>query len=96
MSSQNHRRKMARVRFGRRIRALRQSKGISVEELAGRVGYEEPASLRNVELGNKSPSRDVVIELCWEFYDLISREERNLWLSLFEYEPMGPKRSKWK
>ena len=45
--------------LGKRIRHFRQKAGLTQKELAERVGISEPA-LRNYELDNRYPSRDVL------------------------------------
>ena len=50
--------------IGARIRALREAKGYTVNRLANLAGVSQ-SYLRDVELGNKNPTVNIVADLCW-------------------------------
>ena len=50
--------------IGKRIGFFRTQKGYSVNKLANRAGISQ-SYLRDVELGNKNPTIEVISEICW-------------------------------
>lgn len=54
---------MDNIAFGKRLREVRNSKNISTEELAEQVGLT-PQSINRIEVGIRSTSLSVFIEIC--------------------------------
>lgn len=48
-------------RFGEKLIRLRRSRGWSLSDLAGRLGYSSRSYLSEVESGKKQPSLDLVL-----------------------------------
>jgi len=63
--------------FGETIRELRESKSISLREVAARIGVD-PSFLSRVENGTKRPTREQVVALA-----SVLNEERNKLLILY-------------
>ena len=67
-------------RFGEKLRALRESHGLSYSQLAAQLGYHR-GYLSNVELGNRIPSVEFVLQIAEHFdvsLDDLMRDEREL------------------
>ena len=52
------------INVGNRIKYFRNLKGFSINKLAYNAGVSQ-SYLRDVELGNKRPTVDIVAHLCW-------------------------------
>lgn len=64
------------IAVGNRIKYFRNLKGFSINKLANKAGVSQ-SYLRDIELGNKRPTVEIVAELCWaleitlkDFFDI--------------------------
>ena len=64
------------IDVGSRIQYFRNLKGFSINKLANLAGISQ-SYLRDVELGNKHPTVDIIAQLCWalevslkDFFDI--------------------------
>src|SRR5574337_289928 len=68
------------IRIGRRLRALREEKGVSAEELARRSGMHRP-NVTRVESGRHVPSGDTLIRLAHALEVSLEALVSDLWRS---------------
>jgi transcriptional regulator with XRE-family HTH domain len=76
--------------FGRLIAGLRESKGLTQDDLASRVPahYADGSTYRRVELGSRKPSRDAAIAILRHGLEINSAAEINRPLTLLAYAPL--------
>lgn len=55
------RRRTPLKRFGEKLRAIRHSRGMTLKDLAGRLGYESHGHLSRIENGKEKPTVDLVL-----------------------------------
>ena len=68
-------------RFGEKLRALRLSKGLTLQELAKRLGYTSHSHFSELESGKKGPSVDFVLKVAGLFdvsTDVLLRDDVDL------------------
>lgn len=51
--------------FGKRLRALRIERDISVDELAAAIGHNAPAAVLRIELGHRQPKLETIFRLSY-------------------------------
>ncbi|HLA64234.1 MAG TPA: helix-turn-helix transcriptional regulator [Rhodothermales bacterium] len=54
-------------RFGEKLRALRNRGGLTLADLASRLGYHTHSYLSEVESGKKAPTTELVVKVAREF-----------------------------
>lgn len=68
-------------RFGEKLRALRDKRGVSLRELAGELGFSSHAHLGRIEKGEKTPSAELTLKIADYFgvsIDDLMRDKREL------------------
>jgi transcriptional regulator with XRE-family HTH domain len=68
-------------RFGEKLRALRQQRGMSLRELADALGYDAHVYLNLVETGKKGPSLTLVMRTAAFFHvtmDQLARDDLDI------------------
>lgn len=69
------------LRFGEKLRTLRQQNQLTLKELAEKLGFASYTYLNAIELGNKKPSVDLVLTLARLFdvpTDILMKDELEL------------------
>ena len=56
------------LRFGEKLRALRTAHGMTLQELAGELGYTNHTYINLVEVGKKKPSLEFAIRVARHFH----------------------------
>ena len=56
-------------RFGKKLRILRQKNDVSLRELANQLGFSSHAHLGRIEIGEKKPSAELVLQIA-RFFDV--------------------------
>jgi transcriptional regulator with XRE-family HTH domain len=76
--------------FGQLIARMRESKGLTQDDLAGRVPafYADGSTYRRVELASRKPSRDAAIGILRHGLEINSTAEINRALTLLAYAPL--------
>ncbi len=76
--------------FGRLISQIRKAKGLTQEQVVGRVSdhYGEVRSYRRIEAGTRSPARDTAIAILSDGLDVDSQDRISQALSLLSYAPL--------
>jgi len=68
-------------RFGEKLRALRQRRGMSLRDLATALDFRSHAHLARIEMGEKTPSAELIVRLA-DFFDVsldqLMRDDREL------------------
>jgi len=65
-------------RFGEKLQALRQERGLTIRELAKELGYSAHGHLTSVETGKREPSLDIIRRVARYFgvsYDWLLAED---------------------
>lgn len=68
-------------RFGEKLRALRQSRGMTLLDLAGRLGYRSHGHLSRIETGQETPTADLVLKVSRSFgvtCDALMKDEQEI------------------
>ena len=68
-------------RFGEKLRALRQSRGMTLKDLAGRLGYQSHGHLSRIETGQEVPTALLVLKVSRTFgvsCDALMKDELEL------------------
>lgn len=55
--------------FGKKLRNLREQKGITQEDLARHLGLKRQGHVSNLEMGRKAPSLDLVVQIA-DFFEV--------------------------
>ncbi len=58
---------MSIVRFGEKLKVLRQKQGLTLQSLAEILGYRSHGYISELELGKKQPTVDLVVALARNF-----------------------------
>lgn len=54
-------------RFGEKVRALRSQRGLTLRDLASKLGYQTHSYLSEVESGKKMPTAELVLKIARTF-----------------------------